>query len=220
VNVPFNRHAGFAAPLPHQNLDTDQIIPARFLTGSRSDGFEQFLFHDLRHDSAGRAKAGFVLDEPSFRAATVLVAGDNFGCGSSREQAVWSLQDTGYRAIVAPSFGEIFADNAATNGLLAIQLEADQVSRLLQSLADGPREIAIDLPQQTLTAEALGCIRFPIDAFFKDCLVHGMTALDLTLTRLGLIEAFERTHKSALPWAFARPDTKPMLDPVLVRHTP
>jgi len=220
MNAPFNRHTGLAAPLPHQNVDTDQIIPCRFLTGSRSEGFEQFLFFDLRHDSAGQPKSGFVLDESRFLTATVLVAGENFGCGSSREQAVWSLLDAGYRAIVAPSFGEIFYNNAATNGLLAIQLETDQVSRLLQSLADGPRDIAIDLPQQTLSAEALGCVRFPIDAFFKDCLVSGMTALDLTLTHRETIDAFERAHKAELSWAFARPYTKPMLDPALTRQRP
>jgi 3-isopropylmalate/(R)-2-methylmalate dehydratase small subunit len=193
----FTTHSGHAAVLPGSNIDTDQIVPARFLVRGRRDGFADALFADLRGDP------GFVLNtEPACR-ASVLVAGDNFGCGSSREHAVWSLVDFGFRALIAPSFADIFFNNATQNGLLAIVADASLVARLSEILADAPAiEISIDLPVQQVQC---GDCRFgfEIAPSRKEMLLNGLSETASTLRDLPRIERFERDRLGTHPWLAA-----------------
>ena len=180
-----------AAPLDLANVDTDRIIPARFLRRPRSEGYGQFLFHDLREGG------GFVLDRPEYRGAQILVAGENFGCGSSREGAVWALAGAGFRAWIAPSFGDIFFDNSFKNGVLAVVLPKEKVLHLQESLRTRPGlKIHIDLPRQTVTLEGAAAERFEVDAFRKACLVEGVDDIDLTLRHEEAIAAYERRREA------------------------
>jgi 3-isopropylmalate/(R)-2-methylmalate dehydratase small subunit len=195
---PFRTLAAVSAPLPTANVDTDQIIPARFLWKARKDGFADTLFSDLRGDPGGKT---FVLDRPDYAGARILVADRNFGCGSSREHAVWALWDSGFRAVIAPSFGDIFYNNALKNGLLPVVLSADRVSTLLEMLAAHPgSSITIHLAAQTVTAPDGLSDRFEIDPLQKECLIEGLDDIDLTLRYQDRIDAFEREHDRRLPW--------------------
>lgn len=193
--TPFVTLDAVAAPLPDANVDTDQIIPARFLRKPRSAGYRNFLFADVR-------KAGFVLDRPEWAGAGILVAGPNFGCGSSREAAVYALVDAGIRCVVAPSFGDIFAGNAGKNGLLALTLPEATVGGLLDRLVAAPgTRLAVDLPAQTVT-EADGTVHsFEIDAFRKQGLIDGRDDVDVTLVHAETIAAWEASDRNARPWA-------------------
>jgi 3-isopropylmalate/(R)-2-methylmalate dehydratase small subunit len=174
-------------PLPQANVDTDQIIPARFLQKPRHEGCGPWLFHDLRENAA------FVLNRPEYGGARALVAAENFGCGSSRENAVWALYDYGFRIVIAPSFGDIFYSNCLQNGLLPIRLPSADVDRML---AASPSEaVAVDLESQTVV---FGEERwtFDINPFAKHCLLNGIDELAYTLSRLDEIVAFERTLES------------------------
>jgi len=197
---PFTVHRGLAAPLPLANVDTDQIIPARYLHRPRDQGFADVLFADLRRDEAGAARSDFVLEQPAHAEATILLAGDNFGCGSSREHAVWAVADAGFRVVVAPSFGDIFANNALKNGLLTLVLPADAVSRLMAAAA-APEGLLleVDLPGQWLRApqEALP---FEIDAYRKQALMEGLSETAMTARLLPEIEAFEARQARSSPW--------------------
>jgi 3-isopropylmalate/(R)-2-methylmalate dehydratase small subunit len=174
-------------PMPETNIDTDQIIPARFLQKPRRDGCAPWLFHDLREDPA------FVLNQPAYREARALVAAENFGCGSSRENAVWALYDYGFRVLMAPSFGDIFYNNCLQNGLLPIRLPHDSVDTLL---AASPSEtIEADLESQTVRFRE-EMWNFDINSFAKYCLLNGIDELGYTLSRLDEIIAFERKHES------------------------
>ena len=194
---PFRRLDAVAAPLPTANVDTDQIIPARFLWKARKDGFADTLFGDLRSASGET----FWLDRPGYEAAEILVAERNFGCGSSREHAVWALWDGGFRAVIAPSFGDIFFNNSLKNGLLPIVLPAARVGALMDALARDPgARIAVDLAAQTVTGPDGGVYRFEIDALQKESLLEGLDDIDLTLRYRDRMDAFEREHDRALPW--------------------
>ncbi len=196
---PFTTLTAVAAPLDIVNVDTDRIIPARFLRLPRSAGYHNYLFHDLRE------KGGFVLDRLEYKDANILVAAENFGCGSSREGAVWALAGAGFRAWIAPSFGEIFFENSFKNGALPIVLAADKVARLRTMLAAKPGStLGIDLAAQTVSLPDGSVERFEVDPFRKECLLKGWEEIDLTLQHEAAIAAYERRQRSELPWLSVR----------------
>lgn len=182
-----------AVPIAAINCDTDQILPARFLQKPRSDDFGQFLFRALRLRPDGEENPGFVLNQAPFREARIVVANHNFGCGSSREHAVWALYDYGIRAVIAPSFGDIFFINCLKNGLLPIVLPETVVLPLLERLSvDAGIRISIDLPAQTVTLPDGTSHGFEMEPFAKECLLRGMDEIDYTLSHRERIDAFER----------------------------
>ena len=183
---PFVRLDAVALPIARPNVDTDQIVPARYLQKPRSDNFGDYLFRDVREDPS------FVFNQESYRAARIVVAERNFGCGSSREHAVWALYDHGFRAAIAPSFGDIFASNAQKNGFLPVVLPEPAIAQLLAQLCARPgARLAIDLPAQTVRGPDGTQYAFEIDAFAKHCLVEGLDEISYTLTLLPEIEAYE-----------------------------
>jgi 3-isopropylmalate/(R)-2-methylmalate dehydratase small subunit len=198
---PFTRLTAVAAPIDLPNVDTDRIIPARFLGKPRSVGLQDCLFRDVRFNADGSEKPEFVLNQAPYRPARILVAADNFGCGSSREMAVWALVDHGFRAWIAPSFGDIFLENSFKNGALAIVLPADTVAGLRRQLHDRPgATMTVDLETQTLTAPDGTTHRFEVDAFRKQCLLTGQDEIALTLGYEPAIAAFEERRKTEMPW--------------------
>jgi 3-isopropylmalate/(R)-2-methylmalate dehydratase small subunit len=187
-----------AVPIASINCDTDQILPARFLQKPRSDDFGQFLFRALRFGADGAERPDFVLNQAPYRGSRIVVANHNFGCGSSREHAVWALYDYGIRAAIAPSFGDIFFINCLKNGLLPIVLPESVVLPLLDNLSAKPgSRIAIDLPAQTATLPDGSIHAFEMEPFAKECLLRGMDEIDYTLSHRDRIDAFERNHKGA-----------------------
>lgn len=197
---PFTSLSSPAVPLALANVDTDQLIPARFMKRPRSEGYGGFLLHDLRQGGAGDTSAA-VLDEPRFADAACLVARRNFGCGSSREAAVYALADFGFRCIVAPSFGDIFASNAVKNGLVPARVSEEDVDRLLQNeslLAGQP--VAIDLAEQVIRA-GNAVVAFTIDAGWKARLLNGWDDIDLTRAKRREIDAFRARDLAERPWA-------------------
>ena len=190
---PFVSLTARAAPLDLVNVDTDRIIPARFLRKPRDEGYGQFLFHDLRE-----AEPDFILDRPQYRGAQVLVAAENFGCGSSREGAVWALAGAGFRAWIAPSFGDIFSENSFKNGALAVVLPHEQVVALREMLHANPgTEVTIDLPSQTVRARDQS-LHFEVDPFRKECLLAGLDEIALTMRYEKDIADYERHRRIAL----------------------
>ncbi|RAH97760.1 3-isopropylmalate dehydratase small subunit [Acuticoccus sediminis] len=187
---PFVRHTGRAAALPSANVDTDQIVPARYLHRPRAAGYADTLFRDLRD------KGGFVLDAPGNEGATVLIAGDNFGCGSSREHAVWAVSDGGYRVVIAPSFGDIFYNNAMKNGLMTVRLPAETVAELMEV---APTEITVDLEAGTVVW-GNHSVPFEIEPHHRDALLEGLSEVQMTLRELPSITDFEGEHLEAMPW--------------------
>jgi 3-isopropylmalate/(R)-2-methylmalate dehydratase small subunit len=185
----FTQFEAVAAPLERINIDTDQILPARFLQKPRANNFGEYLFLDVRRDAQGAQRPEFVLNQPHYAGARILVAGRNFGCGSSREQAVWALFDGGFRAVIAPSFGDIFYSNSLKNGLLPVRLPEDAVQALLRR-SPGTR-IRIDLAELTVSAPGIATATFSIDDFSRHCLMQGLDEIDYTLTQAGHIEAYE-----------------------------
>ncbi|UYO95049.1 3-isopropylmalate dehydratase small subunit [Pollutimonas sp. M17] len=197
---PFPHLDAAMLPVARANVDTDQVVPARYLQKPRSDDFGQFLFRDLRFDKEGRENPEFVLNQQAYRQARIVVAQENFGCGSSREHAVWALHDYGFRAVIAPSFGDIFFSNALKNGLLPVVLPAQAVARLLEMAQAKPGARAIvDLPAQTVTAPDGATHSFDIDAFSKKCLIEGLNELDYTLQKADQIAAFEQRYAATHP---------------------
>jgi 3-isopropylmalate/(R)-2-methylmalate dehydratase small subunit len=196
---PFRTLTAVAAPLPAANVDTDQIIPARFLFKARREGFAAELFSDLRQPEGSNQP--FVLDRPDYARAQILVAERNFGCGSSREHAVWALWDGGIRAVIAPSFGDIFYNNALKNGLLPVVLPPERVATLLAILAERPGStITVDLAAQSIAAPDGRTDAFAIDPLQKESLIEGLDDIDLTLRYRDRMDAFEREHDRAHPW--------------------
>jgi len=190
-----------AAPLPMVNVDTDKIIPKQFLKTIKRTGLAKGLFYELRFDEAGKAKPGFVLDQPAYENAKILIAGENFGCGSSREHAPWALLDAGIRCIIAPSFADIFYNNCFKNGILPIVLPKARVDLLMDDAQRGANAIvAVDLEAQEITGPDGGKIRFEIDPFRKHCLLNGLDDIGLTLQKVDKIDAFEATRARAEPW--------------------
>jgi 3-isopropylmalate/(R)-2-methylmalate dehydratase small subunit len=193
---PFTTLTAIAVPLDLVNVDTDRIVPARFLRNPRSAGYGKFLFHDLREGDPD-----FVLDRPAYKGAKILVAAENFGCGSSREAAVWALAGTGLRCWIAPSFGDIFLENSYKNGVPAIVLPGERVAAVRAMLAARPgAEIAIDLAAQTVRLPD-GCIEsFQVDPFRKECLLAGIDEIALTLRYETNIAAHELRQHEETPW--------------------
>ena len=200
----FNRLTGVAAPLPMDNVDTDRIIPARFLKTIKRSGLGGHLFNELRYSSDGSEKADFVLNRPAYREARILVAGDNFGCGSSREHAPWALLDFGIRCVIAPGFADIFYNNCFKNGILPIRLAPDLVERLIKAAGRGANAtMTVDLESQEITNPNGGAIAFDVETFRKHCLLNGLDDIGLTMQKAGRIDTFEAAQKASQPWLYA-----------------
>jgi 3-isopropylmalate/(R)-2-methylmalate dehydratase small subunit len=198
---PFTRLDAPAAPIGVPNIDTDQIIPARFLWRKRHDGWGHLLFHDLRFNDAGAPKPEFVLNRDTFQDARILVADRNFGCGSSREHAVWALCDYGIRAVLAPSFGDIFFNNSFQNGLLPVVLPTERIAVLRAILEQSPgSRVVVDLEAQTATGPDGSVDRFEIDPFRKECLSAGTDDISFTLGHGERIAAFEYAYEAKVRW--------------------
>jgi len=193
--------SGIAAPLPFSNLDTDQIMPKQFLRIVDKAGLDRGLLYDLRFDEAGAPRADFVLNQPAYAGASILVAGPNFGCGSSREHAVWGLQQFGIRAVVAPSFGEIFFFNALNNGLLLVALPPDQVDALLRRAADpAGHRLRIDVLAGQVRADDGWTASFALSARHRDMFAHGQDMVGASLGQLDEIARYEAAHWAHHPW--------------------
>jgi 3-isopropylmalate/(R)-2-methylmalate dehydratase small subunit len=198
---PFTRLDAPAVPIGVPNIDTDQIIPARFLWRKRRDGWGHLLFHDLRFNDAGAPKPEFVLNRDDFQDARILVADRNFGCGSSREHAVWALCDYGIRAVLAPSFGDIFFNNSFHNGLLPVVLPAERISVLRAILEQSPgSNVVVDLETQMVTGPDDAVDRFEIDPFRKERLLAGTDEISFTLGHLERIATFENAYEAEVRW--------------------
>lgn len=200
---PISRLEGRAAPLALANIDTDQIIPAQFLKTIERKGLGKGLFTPLRFNPDGTPKPEFVLNQPAYKDSSILIAGDNFGCGSSREHAPWALMDYGIRAIVAPSFADIFFNNSAENGLLLIRAPQADVDKLMDEAKGGNHLFAIDLEAQTITAPSGTVFTFEIEPGRKEKLLKGLDSIGSTLQHKSEIDAFEERRKLTQPWVAA-----------------
>jgi len=197
----FTQVTAVAVPLDLPNIDTDQIIPARFLWRPRATGYGGLLFNDLRYKPEGGEEPDFVLNLPRYAGAKILVADRNFGCGSSREQAVWALADYGFRAVIAPSFGDIFYNNCCQQGVLPVTLLDAEVAALRAAIAaPGAGEVTVDLARQSVTGPGAFAARFEIAAFRRRQLMEGLDDVALTLALIEAIEAFEVGYDAELPW--------------------
>jgi 3-isopropylmalate/(R)-2-methylmalate dehydratase small subunit len=197
---PFTRLEAVAAPLPVANIDTDQIIPKQFLATVERTGLGKGLLYDLRFDGEGRPKEDFVLNQPAYAKAGILVAGANFGCGSSREHAPWALTDFGIRCVIAPSFADIFYNNCFNNGLLPITLPQEAVDRLVEDARGGNHVFTIDLYAQTVSAPSGAVFSFDIDAGRKLKLLEGLDDIGMSLTRVDDITEYERRRRLQTAW--------------------
>jgi 3-isopropylmalate/(R)-2-methylmalate dehydratase small subunit len=199
---PFTTLAAVAAPLDMTNVDTDRLIPARFLGKPREQGLAQYAFHDMRFHADGSENPGFVLNQEPYRASEILVGDSNFGCGSSREAAVYVLADLGIRAIIAPSFGDIFYNNCSKNGVLPVRLSVDEAAHIRAWLHQHPgSRISIDLPAQKVVGPDGTEYGFEIDPFRKASLVTGLDDIDLTLQYEAELAAFEQRRRAEVPWS-------------------
>jgi 3-isopropylmalate/(R)-2-methylmalate dehydratase small subunit len=197
----FDKLTGVAAPLPLINVDTDMIIPKQFLKTIKRTGLGKNLFDEMRYTPDGAEIPDFVLNRPAYRAAQILVAGENFGCGSSREHAPWALLDFGIRCVIAPSFADIFYNNCFKNGILPIALPQAEVDKLMDDAERGANAIlSVDLGSQTITGPDGGSIAFEIDPHLKRCLLEGLDDIALTLEKADAIAAFEAKRAVATPW--------------------
>ena len=192
---PFRQHRGRVAPLDRVNIDTDQIIPKQFLKRIERTGFGQFLFYDWRFAADGKKNADFVLDEPRYEGASILVAGKNFGCGSSREHAVWALADFGFRAVISSSFADIFATNSTKNGFLTVRLSEDEAAGVMgRSREVNDYQLTIDLERCEVRDDQGFRAKFPVDEFVRHCLLNGLDDIGLTLQHEVEIAAYEALH--------------------------
>ena len=197
----FTTLTGIAAPMPLVNIDTDMIIPKQFLKTIKRSGLGVNLFDEMRYDRQGNEMPDFVLNKPQYRAAEILVAGDNFGCGSSREHAPWAIRDFGIRCVISTSFADIFYNNCFKNGILPIALPQEQVERLMRDAEKGANaRITIDLENQTVTSSDGEVVYFEVDAFKKHCLLNGLDDIGLTLEKAKSIDAFESQVAVERPW--------------------
>jgi 3-isopropylmalate/(R)-2-methylmalate dehydratase small subunit len=192
----FTVHNGIVAVLQRNNIDTDQIIPKQFLKRIERTGYGDFLFFDWRYDSDGVSDPGFPLNAPQYRGASILLAGKNFGCGSSREHAVWALRDYGFRAIIAPSFADIFANNCVKNGLLTVILRPSEIAQLIEREASGLYTLKIDLEQCLITGHGGFEAHFQIDPFTRTCLLEGLDEIGMTLKHQAEIAKYEQRRRN------------------------
>lgn len=192
---PFTPFESRLVALPRPHIDTDQLTPARFLKTSRGPGgYGEILLHDWRFDEAGEPRPDCTLNEPARRDARILVAGDNFGCGSSRETAVWALVEYGFRVVVSTSFGDIFHTNAFKNGLLPVRVTEGELERLIDVAQDPEATVRVDLDARTLTLPGGEWITFPVDSFARECLLHGLDQMGYLLARSEAVAAHEAAH--------------------------
>jgi len=197
----FTQLTGVAAPLPLINVDTDKIIPKQYLKTIKRTGLGKALFSELRYDDSGAENEDFVLNRPAYRNAKILVAGDNFGCGSSREHAPWALLDFGIRCVIAPSFADIFYNNCFKNGILPIALPQKDVDKLMDDASRGSNAtLSVDLVTQEIHGPDGGVIRFDIDPFRKHCLLNGLDDIGLTLEKRHAIDAYKAKQAQLRPW--------------------
>jgi 3-isopropylmalate/(R)-2-methylmalate dehydratase small subunit len=198
---PFTKLSGVAAPLNMINVDTDMIIPKQYLKTIQRTGLGKALFDEMRFNQDGSEKPDFVLNKPAYRKAVILVAGDNFGCGSSREHAPWALLDFGIRCVIAPSFADIFYGNCFKNGILPIKLPQEIVDKLMDDAGRGSNAIiSIDLERQEIKGPDGGTVHFEVDAFRKQCLLNGWDDIGLTMRAEDKIASFETQQKTQTPW--------------------
>ena len=197
----FDKLSGIAAPLPLINIDTDMIIPKQFLKTIKRSGLGVNLFDEMRYDDDRNEIPTFVLNKPQYRDAEILVASDNFGCGSSREHAPWAIKDFGIRCVIAPSYADIFYSNCFKNGILPIALPQEQVDVLMKDAEKGSNaRIEVDLEAQTITSSDGEVFNFEVDSFKKHCLMNGLDDIGLTLEKAASIESFEAQAATARPW--------------------
>ncbi|PCD76673.1 3-isopropylmalate dehydratase small subunit [Pseudothioclava arenosa] len=197
----FTKFTGIAAPMPLVNIDTDMIIPKIFLKTIKRSGLGVNLFDEMRYDREGNEIADFVLNKPQYREASILIAGDNFGCGSSREHAPWALADFGIKVIVSTSFADIFFNNSFKNGMLPIVLPQEQVDILMKDAEKGSNaRMTVDLESQEITTSDGTVIKFDVDPFKKHCLLEGLDDIGLTLEKASAIDSFETQMAQARPW--------------------
>ena len=195
---PFHKLTALAAPLDRTNVDTDQIIPKQFLKRIERTGYGEFLFFDWRLNAAGQPDPAFVLNDPRYKGARILIAGKNFACGSSREHAAWALENFGFRVVIAPSFADIFFSNAGKNGIVLVRLSEEQVAELMNnSKTIANYQLTVSLEEQTVT-DSLGFkASFEVDPFRKFCLIEGLDDIGLTLRHEAALDAFEAKHDQA-----------------------
>jgi len=197
----FETLTGIAAPMPQINVDTDMIIPKQFLKTIKRSGLGVNLFDEMRYDENGEEIADFVLNQPAYRNSEILVAGDNFGCGSSREHAPWAIKDFGIRCIIAPSFADIFYNNCFKNGILPIALPQETVDLLMIDAEKGENaRMVVDLENQTITTSDGEVVSFELDPFRKKCLMEGLDDIGLTMEKGAAIESFESRAAAERPW--------------------
>ncbi len=197
----FTTLSGVAAPLNMINVDTDKIIPKQFLKTIKRSGLGKALFHEMRFDDAGDENPDFVLNQSAYRNASILVAGENFGCGSSREHAPWALLDFGIKCVIAPSFADIFYNNCFKNGILPIKLPPEDMEKLFDDANRGANAtVTIDLEKQEITGPDGGVVAFDVNPFRKHCLLNGLDDIALTLEKDAKINAYEENQKAAQPW--------------------
>ena len=198
----FQKLSGIAAPMPLVNIDTDMIIPKVFLKTIKRSGLGVNLFDEMRYDRQGNEIPDFVLNKPQYRDAQILVAGDNFGCGSSREHAPWAIADFGIKCVISTSFADIFFNNCFKNGILPIVLPQEQVDMLMKDAEKGANaRMEVDLEEQTITTSDGEEIKFDVDAFKKHCLLNGSDDIGLTMEKATAIDAYEERAKQSFPWA-------------------
>ncbi len=198
---PYTNHTSTAALMDRSNVDTDQIIPKQFLKKVERSGFGIHLFHDWRYNADGSENADFELNKAAFKDAKILVAGDNFGCGSSREHAPWAIEDYGFNTIISTSYADIFYNNCFKNGILPIVVSRQQLDQLMQEIRDNEGvKFTIDLPEQTITTPAGTVVKFDIDEFRKQNLLLGLDDIGMTLQHVDKIDAFEARQQQTHPW--------------------
>ena len=200
---PFKKLTAVAAPLPMVNVDTDKIIPARYLKTIKRSGLSEGLFRDLRYDKDGN-ETDFVLNKPAYQGAQILVAGDNFGCGSSREHAPWALLDAGIRCVISTSFADIFHNNCFKNGILPIVVSKEDLEKLMDDAERGANAtLTVDLESQTIQGPDGGAIAFEVDPWKKHCLLNGLDDIGQTMQKQSEIDGFEAQQKTSQPWLYA-----------------
>ena len=200
----FTKLTAVAAPLSIVNCDTDKIIPARFLKTIKRTGLGKNLFNDIRYRRDGSEDPDFVLNKPAYRKAEILVAADNFGCGSSREHAPWALADFGIRCVISTNFADIFYSNSFKNGILLIKVKPDELKKLMDDAERGANaRLTVDLEKQEITGPDGGTIKFDLDPFKKHCLLNGLDDIGLTLQKKPKIDDFEAKQKASQPWLYA-----------------
>jgi len=197
----FTKLTAVAAPMPIINIDTDMIIPKQFLKTIKRTGLGVNLFDEMRYTADGKEIPDFILNQAAYRKSGIIIAGENFGCGSSREHAPWSLLDFGIRSVIAPSFADIFYNNCFKNGILPIVLPKEQVDELMQHAASTQVPMTIDLPEQKIIA-GNKVYHFDVDSFRKKCLLEGLDDIGLTLKKAAQVQSFENSNKTAQPWLY------------------